>query len=125
MSITMNIHIQNGTVSVFGSDLELANANATDKAVFDKIINAISSVSHISPITGCNTYTNNQKDDEDWEDDEEEDEEDGEQDKEEELRKAFEKILGAAFGITILSELVENNNKEEEVVKKLKEIFGQ
>lgn len=125
MSITINIHIQNGTVSVFGSDLELANANATDKAVFDKIISAIGSVSHISPITGCNTYANTWGDEEDWEDDEKEDEEDGEQDKEEELRKAFEEILGAAFGITILSELVENNNKEEEVVKKLKEIFGQ
>lgn len=122
MSITMNIHIQDGNVRVFGSDLELANATATDKAVFDRIINAIGSASRISPVADCNTHTDNWEDDEDWEDEEEE--EDGEQDKEE-LKKALGEILGAAFGVAILSELAEGNNKEKEVVEKLKEIFGQ
>lgn len=106
MSITMNIHIQDGNVRVFGSDLELANSTATDKAVFDRIISAIGSASHTPSVTNCNTRIYS------WED--EEDEENGEQDKEEELKEALEEILGAAFEVATLSELVE----------KLKEIFG-
>lgn len=104
MSITMNIHIQDGAVRIFGSDLELANASAVDKAAFDAIINAIDSAFCIPSVTDCNTRTDNwederhwvedcdEDDEEDWEDDEEEDEEDGEQNKEEELKKAIEKL---------------------------------
>jgi hypothetical protein len=112
MSITMTVHIQNGTISVFGSDLELAIADATDKAVFDKIINAISSVSYISPVTNCNTHTDSKKEDE-------------KKDKEEELKKAFEEMLGTAIGIALLSEPTGRTDKEKEVIKKLGEIFGQ
>lgn len=111
----MNVHIQDGNVRVFGSDLELATATATDKAVFDRIISAIGSASRISPVADCNTHTDNWEDDEGWEDDEEEDEENGEQDEEEELKEALEEMLGATFEVASLSELAE----------KLKEIFGQ
>lgn len=124
MSITMNIHIQDGAARIFGSDLELANATATDKAVFDKIINAIDSTSHTPSVTDCNTHTNSWKDDKDLKDDEDLEEKDNEQ-LEEELKKAFEEMVEAIFETTILSEFEEHNNKEKEAAEKLKEIFGQ
>ena len=124
MSITMNIHIQDGAARIFGSDLDLANATATDKAVFDRIINAIGSTSHIPSVTDCNTHTDNLEGDEDLEDDEDLEGEDNEQYKEE-LKKAFEEMIEAIFETTILSEFAEHNNKENEIAEKLKEIFGQ
>lgn len=110
MSITMNVHIQDGAVRIFGSDLELANATATDKAVFDRIISAIGSASYVLPVTDCNTLTDSWEDDEDCEDDEDLEEEDGEQYKEE-LKKAFEEMIEATFGAATLSRLAERNNK--------------
>ena len=124
MSITMNIHIQDGAVRVFGSDLELANASAVDKAAFDAIIGAISSVTSATPIpstTDCSKPIDEwDDDDEDW--DEEENEE--EEDEEEKMKKALGEMLSTALGVAILSELAECNNKEKEVTEKLKEIFG-
>lgn len=124
MSITMNIHIQDGAARIFGSDLDLANATATDKAVFDRIINAIGSTSHIPSVTDCNTHTDSWGDDKDLEDDGDLEEKDNEQ-LEEELKKAFEEMIEAIFETTILSEFAEHNNKENKVAEKLKEIFGQ
>ena len=137
MSITMNIHIQDGNVRIFGSDLELANASAVDKAAFDAIIGAISSVTSATPApstTDCGKPIDEwDEDDEDWDEDEEgwdededlEEEDEEEEDEEEELKEALEEVLGAALGVTILSELAKRNNKEKEVAEKLKEIFGQ
>ena len=128
MSITMNIHIQDGAVRVFGSDLELANASAVDKAAFDAIIGAISSVTSATPIpstTDCSKPIDEwDEDDEDWDEDEDLEEEDNEQHKEE-LKKAFDEMIKAISGVAILSELAERNNKEKEIAEKLKEIFGQ
>lgn len=117
MSITMNIHIQDGAVRVFGSDLELANASAVDKAAFDAIISAISSVTSATPIPST---TDRSKPIDDW--DEEEYEEEGdededlkEEDEEEKMKETLEEMFGTAFEAANLSELA----------KKLKEIFGQ
>lgn len=129
MSITMNIHIQDGAVRVFGSDLELANASAVDKAAFDAIIGAISSVTSATPIpstTDCSKPIDEwDDDDEDWDEEENEEEEDEEEeDEEEKMKKALGEMLSTALGVAILSELAECNNKEKEVTEKLKEIFG-
>lgn len=140
MSITMNIHIQDGNVRVFGSDLELTNATATEKATFDRIINAIGSATHTPSVTDCSTPVDEDWDEDDWdendedwdeddedENDEDEDNEKSEQSKKEEAEKALEEMLGAVLGLALLSELVEHIDKEKknEVNRKLKEIFGQ
>lgn len=145
MSITMNIHIQDGNVRVFGSDLELTNATATEKATFDRIINAIGSAAHTPPVTDCSKPVDKDWDEDDWdendwdendedwdeddedENDEDEDNEKSEQSKKEEAEKALEEMLGAVFGLALLSELVGHIDKEKksEANEKLKEIFGQ
>lgn len=141
MSITMNIHIQDGNVRVFGSDLELTNATATEKATFDRIINAIGSATHTPSVTDCSKPVDEDWDEDDWdkddwneddenwdEDDEDEDDEDSEQSKKEEAEKALEEMLGAVLGLARLSELVghiDEGKKKKEVNGKLKEIFGQ
>ena len=115
MSITMSIHIQDGAVRVFGSDLELANASAVDKAAFDAIIGAISSVTSATPIpstTDCSKLIDKwDEDDEDWDEDEDWEEED----EEEKMKEVLEEMFGTVFEAAILSELAE----------KLKGIFGQ
>lgn len=126
MSITMNIHIQDGAVRIFGSDLELANASAVDKAAFDAIIGAISSVTSATPVsctTDCSKPIDEwDEDDEDWDEDENlEEEDEEEEDKDEELKNALEEMWD--LGIAILSELEKRNNKEKEATEKLKEIF--
>ena len=140
MSITMNIHIQDGNVRVFGSDLELTNATATEKATFDRIINAIGSATHTPSVTDCSKPIDEDWDEDDWdendedwdeddedENDEDEDNEKSEQSKKEEAEKALEEMLGAVLGLALFSELVEHIDKEKknEVNGKLKEIFGQ
>lgn len=128
MSITMNIHIQDGNVRVFGSDLELTNATATEKATFDRIINAIGSAAHTPPVTDCSKPVDKDwdEDDED-ENDEDEDNEKSEQSKKEETEKALEEMLGAVLGLALLSELAGHidKKKKSEANEKLKEIFGQ
>lgn len=137
MSITMNIHIQDGNVRVFGSDLELTNATATEKATFDRIINAIGSATHTPPVTDCSKPVDEDWDEDDWDEDDEDwdedgddedgDNEDSEQSKKEEAEKALEEMLGAILGLALLSELAGHIDKEKknEVNEKLKEIFGQ
>lgn len=117
MSITMNVHIQDGAVSVSGSNLELENASAVDKAVFDAIIGAISSAMHAPAIKNCNEHIKTRSYGE-----EELDEERGEENRDEELKKAFEEMFGVMLGVAILSKFAEYNNTEEEVAK-LKENF--
>lgn len=113
MSITMNIHIQDGAVRVFGSDLELANASTVDKAAFDAIISAISSVTPATPIPST---TDRSKPIDEWDEDDEDWDEDLEgEDEEEKIKEALEEMFGTAFEAANLSELAE----------KLKEIFGQ
>lgn len=115
MSITMNIHIQDGNVRIFGSDLELANASAVDKAAFDAIIGAISSVTSATPTpstTDCSKPIDEwDEDDEGWDEDEDLEEED----EEEEIKEALEEMFGTVFEAATLSELAE----------KLKGIFEQ
>ena len=109
MSITMNIHIQDGNVRVFGSDLELTNATATEKATFDRIINAIGSATHTPSVTDCSTPVDEDWDEDDWdendedwdeddedENDEDEDNEKSEQSKKEEAEKYLETALNKA-----------------------------
>lgn len=128
MSITMNIHIQDGAVRIFGSDLELESASAVDKAAFDAIIGAISSAMRTPTIKSCNERIEIWNcGEEEWNDDEDLEEKNKEvnteQDKEE-LRKMLGEMLGAVLGAAILSEFAGYGNKEEEVAK-LKENFWQ
>jgi hypothetical protein len=117
----MNIRIQDGTVSVFGSDHELENASAVDKAVFDAIISAISSAMHTPTIKNHNEHIETRSYGEE-ELDEERGKENREQNREEELKKAFEEMFGVMLGVAILSKFAKYDNTEEEIAK-LKENF--